>query len=65
MTNHGGKRKGAGGPKGPRPKTATAVIQIRVSPHEKKCIEDRAARLNMSVTEFIKDRTLSGRDGEA
>lgn len=60
--SHGGKRKGAGGPKGPRPKTATDVIQIRVSPHEKQCIEDRAARRGVSVTEFIKERTLMGRD---
>lgn len=50
------------GPKGPRHKTATGVIQVRVSPHEKQCIEDRVARRKMSVAEFIKDRTLMGRD---
>ena len=59
---HGGKRKGAGGPKGPRPKTATGVIQIRVSPHEKSVIEERAARRGVSVTEFIKTCTLAGRN---
>jgi hypothetical protein len=59
---HGGKRSGAGGPKGPRPKTATDVIQIRVAPSEKKVIEERAARRGMSVTEYIKDRTMMGRD---
>jgi len=59
---HGGKRTGSGGPKGPRPKTATDVIQIRVSPHEKQCIEERAARRGMSVTEYIKSCTLMGRD---
>ena len=60
----GGKRKGAGGPKGPRPRSATKVIQIRVSPHEKQVLQDRAARRGMSVTEFIKGRTLAGRDDE-
>jgi hypothetical protein len=58
---HGGKRKGAGGPKGPRPKTATGVIQIRVSPHEKSVIEERASRRGMSVTEFIKVNTMTGK----
>jgi len=58
----GGVRKGAGGPKGPRPKTATEVIQIRVSRHEKQCIEDRAARRGVSVTEYIKTCTLEGRE---
>ena len=62
MGNHGGKRSGTGGPKGRRPKTATCVIQIRVSPKEKQCIEDRAARRKMTRTEFIKICTLTGTD---
>lgn len=59
---HGGKRQGAGGPSGKRPKSATEKIELRVTEHEKKVFQDRAKAGNMSVSEYIKLMCISGSD---
>ena len=58
----GGKREGAGAPKGPRVNSATTWLQIRVNTQEKQAIKDRAVMRGVSVSEFVKICTLSGKD---
>jgi len=62
QNKHGGARQGAGGPSGPRLKTATEKVEVRVSTGEKEALKRRAAARKMTVSEYIKVMCLSGKE---
>jgi len=61
----GGARKGAGRPSGTsKDDTADSQLQIRVTTHEKEEFRRRAFRRKMSISEYVKDRCISGIEPE-
>lgn len=65
LSNHGGKRSGVGRPSGSRGEdTRTAVVKFRVHPKEKAELQRRAAKRNMTVSEYMLHCSLSGRDDD-
>lgn len=58
--NHGGARKGAGGPKGQqKEEIANFKIEVRMTVEEKSFVKEKADALRMTVSEYVKMHCIS------
>lgn len=65
LGNHGGKRSGVGRPAGSASTNSrTALVKLRVHPDEKSELQRRAAKRNMSVSEYMLSCALAGKDDD-